>query len=197
MSEVSLYGLRPRARLGAWPPLLSQNDKDGCRGLPESTGSKQPKAPNSVLIGLPNVLGPTLNELFQGAPNLTTTTLLFVFEPKPDASFPDPGDTTLRDGRPSYVAAGVLQEMPFVLERLSLDVPPASLQMNEQVFHLVNGQLRPKLTRLQGCAEKRDHGLPPRRHQQMAIVVDARNPNVGRPVQPSPGDHCVYMGVEL
>jgi hypothetical protein len=39
---------------------------------PRARGGKQPKAPNSVLIGLPNVLGPTLNELFQGAPNVTT-----------------------------------------------------------------------------------------------------------------------------
>jgi len=65
MSEVSLYGLRPRARLGACPSLLSQNDKDGCRGLPESARSKQPKAPNSVLTGFENVLSPTVNELFQ------------------------------------------------------------------------------------------------------------------------------------
>ncbi len=65
MSEVSLYGIRPRARLGAWPSLLSQDDKDGGRGLPESARSKQPKAPNSVLIGFGNVLGPAVNELFQ------------------------------------------------------------------------------------------------------------------------------------
>ena len=50
--------------------------------------------------------------------------------------------------------------MPLVLEQLNLDAPPAFLQVSEQVFHLVNGQLRPKLTHLQGCAEKRDHGLP-------------------------------------
>jgi hypothetical protein len=31
ISEVSLYGLRPGAWLGAWPSLLSQNRKDSCR----------------------------------------------------------------------------------------------------------------------------------------------------------------------
>jgi hypothetical protein len=41
---------------------------------------------------------------------------LFVFVPKPDGSLPDPGDTALRDGRPPYIATGVLQEMPFVLK---------------------------------------------------------------------------------
>ena len=70
MSEVSLYGIRPRARLGAWPSLLSQNHKDGCRGLPESARSKQPKVPNSVLVAFRNVLGPAVNELFQGALHL-------------------------------------------------------------------------------------------------------------------------------
>jgi hypothetical protein len=60
---------------------------------------------------------------------------------------------------------------------LDLDTPPAFLEMSEQV-HLVNGQLRPKLSRPQGCAEKRDHGPPPRLHQQVAIVVDVRNPDV-------------------
>ena len=65
MSEVSLYGLRPRARLGAWPSLLPQNGKDGRAGLPERARSKQPKAPNSVLTGFRNVLSPTVNELFQ------------------------------------------------------------------------------------------------------------------------------------
>jgi len=65
MPEVSLYGIRPRARFGAWPSLLPQNGKDGCRGLPERARSKQPKAPNSVLIAFRNVLGPKVNELFQ------------------------------------------------------------------------------------------------------------------------------------
>jgi hypothetical protein len=65
MPEVSLYGICPRARFGAWPFLLCQNDKDGCRGLPGSARSKQPKAPNSVLIAFRNVLRPAVNELFQ------------------------------------------------------------------------------------------------------------------------------------
>ena len=139
MPEVSLYGICPRARFGAWPLLLSQNDKDGCRGVPERARSKQPKAPNSVLIAFRNVLGPAIDELFQGTLQLNLATQLFIFEPKPDGLFPDPGYTTLSDGRPPYVATGVLQEMPFVLERLNLDAPPAFLQMSEQVSHLVSG----------------------------------------------------------
>ncbi len=67
MSEVSLEGIRPAARFGAWPSLLSQNCKDGCRGLPEGARGKQPKAENSVLIAFWNVLRPTINELFQRA----------------------------------------------------------------------------------------------------------------------------------
>jgi hypothetical protein len=129
MPEVSLYGICPRARFGAWPFLLSQNDKDGCRGVPERVRSKQPKTPNSVLIGFRNVLSPAVNELFRCALNVNPATQLFVFVPKPNGSLPDPGDTTLRHGRPPYVATGVLQEMPFVLERLNLDTPPASFQM--------------------------------------------------------------------
>jgi len=66
-------------------------------------------------------------------------TQLFVFVPKPDGSFHNPGDPTLCDRRPPYVATCVLQEMPFVFERLNLDAPPASPQMSEQVFHLVSG----------------------------------------------------------
>jgi hypothetical protein len=53
--------------------------------------------------------------------------------------FPNPGDATLSNGRPPYIATGVLQEMPFVLKRLNLDAPPAFLQMSEQVSHLVSG----------------------------------------------------------
>src|ERR1039458_1262656 len=64
-SEVSLYGVCPTARLGAWLSLLPQNDKDSCRCLAERTRSKQPKAPNSVLIAFRNVLSPTVNELLQ------------------------------------------------------------------------------------------------------------------------------------
>ena len=65
MPEVSLYGFRPRARFGACPSLLSEKSEDGGRGLPESAWSKQPKAPNSVLIAFRNVLSPTVNELLQ------------------------------------------------------------------------------------------------------------------------------------
>jgi hypothetical protein len=139
MSEVSLYGVCPTARLGACLPLLPHNGKDGCRSLPESAGCKQPKTPNSVLIAFRNVLGPAIDELFQGTLQLNLATQLFIFEPKPDGLFPDPGYTTLSDGRPPYVATGVLQEMPFVLKRLNLDAPPAFLQMSEQVSDLVSG----------------------------------------------------------
>jgi len=116
VSEVSLYRLRPRARFEARPSLLSQNGEDGCRGLPDRARGKQPKTPNSVLIRFGDVLGPTVNELFQGAFHFNLATQPFVFVPKSDRSFPDPRDTTLRDGRSPYIAAGVLQEMPFVLE---------------------------------------------------------------------------------
>src|SRR5260370_26522031 len=197
MSEVSLYRLRPRARFGAWHSLLSQNCEDGCRGLPDRARGKQPKVPNRVLIAFRDVLGPTVNKLFQGAFHFNLATQPLVSVPKPDGSFPDPGDTTLRDGRPPYIATGVLQEMPFVLERLNLDAPPTTFLLGEHLFHLVNGHLRMKLICSQCCAENRDYGLPPRLHQQVAIVVDAGNPDVGGPVKPSPGDHCVYMGVEL
>lgn len=40
MSEVSFYGVRPRARSGAWPLLLSEDDKDSCRGLPEESAEQ-------------------------------------------------------------------------------------------------------------------------------------------------------------
>lgn len=65
---------------------------------------------------------------------------LFVFVPKPDGSFPNPGDAALRDGRPPHIATGVLQEMPFVLKRLNLDAPPAFLQMIEQVSRLAGNE---------------------------------------------------------
>jgi len=193
MSEVSFYGFRPRARLGAWRALLSENDKDGCRGLPQSARSEQPKAPNSVLITFRNVLGPTVNELLQRAFHLNPATQLFVFVPKPDGSFSDPGYATLRNGRPPYVATGVLQEMPFVVKRLNLDAPPAFLQMSKQVSHLVSDELRPELTRSQGRTEKCDHGLPPCLQQPVVIAVHARNPDAGEVVQSSRSDHCVYM----
>jgi hypothetical protein len=66
-SEVSLYGVRPTVRLGAWLSLLLQNGKDSCRCLVERARSKQPKAPNSVLIVFRNVLRPAVNEFFQRA----------------------------------------------------------------------------------------------------------------------------------
>src|SRR5258708_35381483 len=116
MSEVSLYRLRPRARLGAWPLPLSQNGENGHRGLPECARGKQRQTPNSVMITFGDVLGPTVNELFQGAFHFNLATQPFVFVPKSDGSFPDPRDTTLRDGRSPYIATGVLQEMPFLLE---------------------------------------------------------------------------------
>jgi hypothetical protein len=91
-----------------------------------------------MLITFQDVLGPAVNELFQWALHLDFVMQLLVLVPKPDGSFPDPGDTTLRDGGPSYVSTSVLQEMPFVLKRLNLDAPPAFLQMSEQVSHLAN-----------------------------------------------------------
>ena len=65
MPEVSLYGICPRTRFGTWPLLLSQNDEDRCQGVSESTRSKQPKVPNSVVMGFRNVLRPAVDEIFQ------------------------------------------------------------------------------------------------------------------------------------
>jgi hypothetical protein len=65
MSEVSLYGVRPTARFGAWLSFLPQKGKDSCRCLAERARCKQPKAPNSVLGVFRNVLGPTVNKLPQ------------------------------------------------------------------------------------------------------------------------------------
>jgi hypothetical protein len=92
-----------------------------------------------VLIVFRNVLGPTLNELFQRALLLCTSTELLVLVPKPDSLFANPGDATLCNGRPPYVATGVLQKMRFILKRLNLDAPPTFLQMSEQVSRLVSG----------------------------------------------------------
>src|SRR5438552_11880951 len=119
---------------------------------------------------------------------------LFVVVPKSDSSFPDPSDTTLRNGRTSYIASGVLQEMTSVLERLNLDSPRAFLLRGEHIFHLLNRHFRVKLTRSQGCAEEFDYGLAPRLHQLVTVIVDARHPVVvGRSTQSSTGHHCVYV----
>jgi hypothetical protein len=77
MPEVSLYGICPRARFGAWPLLLSQNDKDGCRGVPERARSKQPKVPNTVLMGFRNVLLP--HELQSAQAQATQSDLILEF----------------------------------------------------------------------------------------------------------------------
>jgi hypothetical protein len=61
MSDVSFYGAHPRARPGAWPSLLSEDEKDSCRSLSERTRSKQPEVPNSVLIAIWDVLNPTIS----------------------------------------------------------------------------------------------------------------------------------------
>jgi hypothetical protein len=65
MPEVSLYGIRPTERFGAWFSLLPQNRKESCRSLPDPSGSKQPEVPNSMLIAPRNMLAPTVNEFFQ------------------------------------------------------------------------------------------------------------------------------------
>ena len=106
MSEVSFYGVRPKARSGPWLWLLPQDSEDGCRGLPDRARSEKPKAPNRMLIVLGQVLSPAVNELLKRALHLNAATQLFVFVPKPDSSFPDPGDASLSYGRTSYVATG-------------------------------------------------------------------------------------------
>ncbi len=85
MSEVSFEGIRPPARFGAWLSLLSQNCKDGGRGLPERARAKKSKAANSVLIAFRNVLRPTINELFQRALHVNPATQLLVLEPEREA----------------------------------------------------------------------------------------------------------------
>ncbi len=152
MSEVSLKGIRPAPRFGAWPSLLPQNRKNGCRGLPESTRGKESKAANSVLIAFRNVLRPTINELFQRAPHINPATQFLVLGPKRDGLVPDAGDAALGDGRPPYVPTSVSQEMVFRLEGLDLYAPPTTLLLGKNLFHLVNSNLRLKLTRSQGRA---------------------------------------------
>jgi hypothetical protein len=56
MSEVSLDGICPRARLGTWRSFLSQNGEYGSGGLTKRARSEQPKAPNSVVIGFRDLL---------------------------------------------------------------------------------------------------------------------------------------------
>lgn len=147
MSEVSLEGIGPAARFGAWPSLLPQDYKNGCRGLPERARGKQPKAANSVLIAFRNVLRPTINELFQRALYVNPATQLLILEPERDGPLSDVGDTTLRNRWPPYVATGVSQEVLFRRERLNLNAPPTILLLGEHLFHLVNGHLRAKLAR--------------------------------------------------
>jgi hypothetical protein len=60
--------------LGRGPLLLSQNDKDGCRGVPERTRSKQPKAPNTVLMGFRNVLRPAATAILRASSNTPAAT---------------------------------------------------------------------------------------------------------------------------
>jgi len=65
MSEISFYGICPAARFGPRPSHLPQDGKDSRTGLSKRARSKQSKAPNSVLIVVWKVLGPTVDELFQ------------------------------------------------------------------------------------------------------------------------------------
>src|SRR5258708_33087493 len=132
MYEVTLYGLRPRARLRAWPSLLSQNGKDACRGLRESTRRKKAKVPRSVLIALRNVLRQTIDKFFQRALLVSLTTQLFIFVPKYYGLLPDVDDPTLRDGWPPYVSTGVLKETPFILERLNFRPPPPAFLLHRE-----------------------------------------------------------------
>ena len=76
--------------------------------------------------------------------------------------------------------------MLFGPEGLNLDAPPAFLLPGEHRFRLVSGHLGTKQTRSQGRADELDHGVPPRLHQLVAVVVDARHPGAGR-LQPSRG----------
>src|SRR5208337_5663558 len=133
-----------------------------------------------------NVLRPTINELFQRAPQINPAAQFLVLDPKRDGPFSDVGDTTLSDGWPPYVAPGVSQKMLFGLEGLDLDAPPAIFLSGEDLFCLFNGHVRMKLTRSQRRAEKSEHGPAPGLHQRVTFIVDARDPGAGRNTQPSP-----------
>jgi hypothetical protein len=143
------------------------------------------------------MLSPTVNEFLQRVLYLNPKTQLFVFRPKSDALFADVGDATLGNGRPSQVATVVSQAMVFRLGGLNFDAPPASLQMNEHVFHLVDGQVCAEPTGSPGCAEQLKHSAPPKPHQLIAVVVEARLPGAGGSVQTSRHDHRVDVGIEL
>jgi hypothetical protein len=116
MSEVSLYGICPGTGHGTWPPLLSQNGVDSCRGLAERTWSKPPKTPNRVMVDSGMCWAQRSMNSSREHSNSTLRCQMLVVEPKFDGSFSDECDPTLRDGRPFYVATGVLEEMPFVCE---------------------------------------------------------------------------------
>jgi hypothetical protein len=119
------------------------------------------------------MLSPTVNEFLQRVLYVNPEIQLFVFGPKGDASFADVGDAALGNRRPSQVATVVSQAMVFRRGGLNFDTPPASLQMNEYVFHLVNGQIYPEPTGSQGCAEQLDYSAPPKPHQLIAIIVES------------------------
>jgi hypothetical protein len=74
---------------------------------------------------LRNMLRPPVNEILQRALYLDPEARLFVFGPKGDASFPDIGDATLGNRRPSQVATVVAKAMVFRRGGLNLDAPPA------------------------------------------------------------------------
>jgi hypothetical protein len=88
-------------------------------------------------------LGPAVKELFQGELRLNLATQPFVFTPKRDGSFPDPGYTTLRNGWTPYVATGVLQKMPFILERLNLDYPISGTTIRTSVYKSTHSETDP------------------------------------------------------
>jgi hypothetical protein len=84
-----------------------------------------------MMVAFQNVLSSAVNEFFRGALDVNPATQLLIFVPKSDCSFPDPSDATLRDGWAPDIATGILQKMPFVFERLNLDVPPTFLKVSE------------------------------------------------------------------
>jgi len=143
------------------------------------------------------MLSPTVNEFLQRVLYLNPKTQLFVFGPKSDALFADIDDAPLGNGGPSQVSTVVSQAMVFRLGGLNFDAPPASLQMYEHVLHLANSQIYPEQTGSQGCAEQLDYSAPPKPHQPIAIVVEARSPRPRRGVQSSRHEHRVDMGIEL
>src|SRR5262249_18533205 len=178
-SEVSPEGIRPRPRFRAWFLPLSQKREDGGRRLPKRARREQSKAPNRVLIRFWNVLGPTINEIFQRVGYVNLASRSFIFSPKRDRSLLDRDNAALRNRWPPYITTGISQEMLFRIEGLNLNAPPTRRLRAEQDLDFVIADVGIKLSGFQGRAKKFDHRFSPTFHQPFTVVVDTRAPVAG------------------